>query len=114
MKTWYAVQETREDAWDYGSADKAEAIKMLKEQGHGLIAVINEETNYCEDEIWFDEIEPEDSFTVIMVGGEDDGKELAVFAKEIDAINFARNWETENPDDALAIFDPDGNMVENW
>lgn len=55
-KFWYAVQETKEDAWDYGSYDKDEAIKMLREQGHGLIAVINEDTNFCENEIEFDEV----------------------------------------------------------
>ena len=51
---WYAVQETREDAWDYGSADKDTAIQMLKDQGHGLIAVI--EDDICIEEITFEEV----------------------------------------------------------
>ena len=56
---WYAVQETAEDAWDYGSEDFDEAVKMLEdmiaEKGHGLIAIINLDTNFCEDEIdWCD------------------------------------------------------------
>ena len=54
---WYAVQKTREDAWDYGSHDKDEAIKMLKEQGSGLIAVIDEEDSFCLEEILFEDLD---------------------------------------------------------
>ena len=53
---WYAVQRTSEDAWDSGSDDFEEAKKMLQEQGTGLIAVIDEETNYCEEEIRFEDL----------------------------------------------------------
>ncbi len=53
---WYAVQKESSDAWDYGSHDKAEAIKMLREQGEGLIAVIDEENNFCLDEIRYGDI----------------------------------------------------------
>lgn len=53
---WYAVQKDREDAWDYGSFDLEEAKGMLKEQGYGLIAVIDENSNYCEDEIAYENI----------------------------------------------------------
>lgn len=60
---WYAVQETSEDAWDNGSYDYNEAIQMLRAQGKGLIAVINEETNYCEDEIKFEDLEEEKEMT---------------------------------------------------
>lgn len=41
---WFAVQEKNTDAWDYGSSDYDTACEMLKEQGCGLIAVIE---NYC-------------------------------------------------------------------
>ena len=57
MARWYAVQEERTDAWDYGTHDYDEAVKMLKEQGCGLIAVIDEETNFCEEEITFEELQ---------------------------------------------------------
>lgn len=57
-KKWYAVQETREDAWDNGSYDFDEAVEMLKKQGAGLIAVINDDTEVCEDEIGFEDIFP--------------------------------------------------------
>ena len=53
---WYAVQKSTEDAWDYGSHDYDETVEMLRKQGNGLIAVINEDTNYCEKEIWFEEV----------------------------------------------------------
>lgn len=59
MKNWYAVQEDRTDAWDVGSYDLDEAKNMLKQQGRGLIAVINEDTNFCESEITFEEVEKE-------------------------------------------------------
>lgn len=55
MTKWYAVQETREDAWDYGSEHYDEAVEMLKKQGYGLIAVIENETE-CVDEILYDDI----------------------------------------------------------
>jgi hypothetical protein len=48
---WYAVQEERTDAWDFGSHDYEEAVRMLKEQGHGLIAVIDEKAGFCVKEI---------------------------------------------------------------
>ena len=54
--TWFAVQEDAADAWDNGSHDYDTAVRMLLEQGHGLIAVINEDTNYCVQEITYDEV----------------------------------------------------------
>lgn len=56
MAKWYAVQENRMDAWDNGSDRYDTAVAMLKEQGHGLIAVINEDTGVCEEEIEYDDI----------------------------------------------------------
>lgn len=53
-KYWYAVQETREDDWSYGSHDQETAIDMLREQGHGLIAVIDGDV--CECEIEFSDL----------------------------------------------------------
>jgi len=38
------------------SIDREEAVKMLKKQGYGLIAVIDEETQTCVEEITFEEI----------------------------------------------------------
>lgn len=55
MTKWYAVQETREDAWDYGSHEYEKAVEMLKEQGSGLIAVIDEDSNVCIEEIEYEE-----------------------------------------------------------
>jgi putative transcriptional regulator len=51
---WYAVQRDRDDDWGDGSFDRKEAIKMLKEQGYGLIAVIDGDV--CIEEIEFDDI----------------------------------------------------------
>lgn len=56
-RRWYAVQETREDAWDRGSYDYDDAVRMLREQGHGLIAVIDEseQENFCLEEIQYED-----------------------------------------------------------
>ena len=52
---WYAVQEDSEDAWDYGSHNFDEAKLMLKDQGCGLIAVI-ENGDFCKDEIRYEDL----------------------------------------------------------
>lgn len=52
---WYAVQTSSTDSWDYGSYDYDEAIEMLNQQGKGLIAIINEDTNFCEGEIRYED-----------------------------------------------------------
>ena len=57
--TWFAAQEDSADAWDNGSHDYETAVRMLLEQGHGLIAVINEDTNYCVQEITYEEVKGE-------------------------------------------------------
>lgn len=60
MKLWYAVQEVRLDPWDNGSDNYDTAVEMLeelvKETGRGLIAVIDEDTNTCIDEIEWEDI----------------------------------------------------------
>ena len=53
---WYALQKESADSWDIGTYDYDKAVAMLKEQGYGLIAVINEETNYCEQEIKYSDL----------------------------------------------------------
>lgn len=59
-KKWYAVQTDRTDDWGTGSYDYEEAVQMLKEQGHGLIAVIDEGNDpseaLCVEEIEFEEV----------------------------------------------------------
>ena len=41
-RIWYAIQEDPTDDWGYGTYDYYDAVDMLKEQGHGQIAVIEE------------------------------------------------------------------------
>ena len=55
-RVWYAVQYESADAWDYGSYNYEEACEMLKNQGRGLIAVIDTETYFCLDEIFYDSL----------------------------------------------------------
>ena len=54
--TWFAVQEDSTDAWDNGTYNYEKAVQMLLEQGHGLIAVIDREHDYCVQEITYDEV----------------------------------------------------------
>lgn len=53
---WYAVRESRGAAWDNGSDDYQTAVAMLKDQGHGLIAVINENSGVCEEGIEYSDL----------------------------------------------------------
>lgn len=61
MGKWYAVQVDRTDAWDNGSHYYNEAVRMLEEQGHGLIAVIDEESGVCVEEIGYNDVVGEES-----------------------------------------------------
>lgn len=54
---WFAVTSDNYDAWDNGSLDLDEAKEMLREQGCGLIAVIDESDNFCLDEIRFEDLD---------------------------------------------------------
>ena len=54
--TWFAVQEDSTDAWDNGTYNYEKAVQMLMEQGHGLIAVIDTDHDYCVQEIAYDEV----------------------------------------------------------
>jgi len=61
MSKWYAVQETSADGWDFGSEDFEKAKSMLKAQGCGLIAVID--NDFCEEEISFEDLFDMEDFT---------------------------------------------------
>lgn len=55
MEKWYAVMKKDYEFRDYGSEDYEEAVKMLKEQGEGYIAVI-ENGDYCAEIIYYADI----------------------------------------------------------
>ena len=55
-RLWYAVQGNKADAWDCGSYDYQEAVTMLAEQGYGLIAVINDYTGTCLEEVEYKDL----------------------------------------------------------
>lgn len=55
-RLWYAVMEKSTDAWDYGSHDFYEAVDMLKKQGYGEIAVIDEDDAFCINEYSYDDV----------------------------------------------------------
>ena len=51
---WYALQTEKTDFWDDGYFDREQAIEALKEQGHGLIAVIDGDV--CVEEIMYEDV----------------------------------------------------------
>lgn len=60
---WYAVMETDDDDWGWGSYLYSVAIEMLKEQKSGLIAVIEFDdigTGQCVDERRYEDFDWED------------------------------------------------------
>ena len=54
---WFAVQKDRTDQWDNGSYNYLEAVEMLEAQGCGLIAVIDENSGLCVEEIEYEDLE---------------------------------------------------------
>lgn len=76
MTIWSAVQEKGEDAWDNGSHDLREAVQMLAEQGSGLIAIIDDDDNFCLDEIEYKDLFGEDNL------------ESSVYDKDMDEITL--------------------------
>lgn len=76
MKIWYAVQEKGEDAWDNGSLDMQEAVQMLAEQGSGMIAIIDDDDNFCLDVIEYKDLLGEDNL------------ESSVYDKDMDEITL--------------------------
>lgn len=84
---WYAVQQNSADGWDNGSADFETAKAMLKKQGAGLIAVI-ENGDFCTEEIRFDDLFDMDDFS------DDD---LAEIVRNADV------WTDDGCADALSV-----------
>lgn len=76
MTVWYAVQEKSEDAWDNGSLDIHEAVQMLAEQGSGVIAIIDDDDNFCLDAIEYKDLFGEDNL------------ESSVYDKDMDEITL--------------------------
>ena len=52
-------------------------------------------------------------YTVIAVGGKDDGKIVAEFTNEADAINYCYDHADDYPL-GHGIVDEHGNIIENW
>jgi len=74
---WYAVQMTKEDPWDNGSHDLSEAKAMLKAQGCGLIAVID--NDFCIEEIPYEEEEKKMTYTEYKKARQDEFNALPIF-----------------------------------
>lgn len=119
MKKWYAVQTDSSDAWDNGSYDYDEAVEMLKKQGCGLIAEIEEDEDdkVCVGEIPYEKI-ADDLYTVYWIAGEKDGEILATFHDENDAIKFAKETYKQHEDEfdevwgGIGIDDKAGRTIE--
>lgn len=95
MAKWYAVQENRMDAWDNGSDNYDRAVEMLIEQGCGLIAVINEDSGVCEEEIEFDDIANELLNTVPEADTMEEAEAIAARVAKLTDRLPSRFWEGE-------------------
>lgn len=97
-KIWYAILKDREDNdWGTGSHDRAEAVRMAKENGYELIAVIEEAEGdaTCIDEIDVNE-EPLPPALIIKRLRNLDGKtSRTAFAKKYNIpLRTVENWES--------------------
>ena len=95
MAKWYAVQKDRTDAWDNGSDNYDTAVAMLMEQGCGLIAVINEDTGVCEEEIDIDDIADDVLNTVHEANTLEEAEERAAKYAALAGRLPSRFWEGE-------------------
>lgn len=64
-KIWYAVQETSEDEWDFGSDNYDKASKMLHKQGFGLIAVIDDVAKVCLASIEYEDLFDKEKYYIM-------------------------------------------------
>ena len=97
---WYAVQETKEDDWGTGSSDLEEALAMLREQGRGLIAVIEEGPDpVCIEEIPFDAVRP-----VYAVRDREAGNVIETFDTREEAEKALKEYEAS--DETEGIYTP--------
>lgn len=66
------------------------------------------------------DLEEVDMYEVVWVAGEHDGETIASFETEADAIQFAKKFMKEHEEEfdpvcgGVAIYDPTGEVVENW
>lgn len=57
MDKWYAIQRDTDDDWGTGSESYEEAVEMLRKQGYGLIAVIEDGPDpICVQEIYYNDL----------------------------------------------------------
>lgn len=109
---WYAVQLTREDLWDNGSYSYEEAVAMLRKQGHGLIAVIDEAAGFCEDEIKYADLFDEELAPASPEEDPEDAALRAIWQEEHDAWEGRRAADAADAErarlDAEACMGPDG------
>ena len=95
MAKWYAVQENRMDAWDNGSDNYDTAVAMLMEQGCGLIAVINEDSGVCEEEIEFADVANNLLNTVHEADTMEEAEVVAARIASLINVLPSRFWEGE-------------------
>lgn len=119
---WYAVLKDREDTdHGYGSFNLDEAKKMARnmDSQESYIAIIDDEDDFCLGEISHEDIF-DGSYTVYWTGGENDGKTIAGFDSEAEAIKFAKDFYKQHEDEfdpvcgGVGIADPNGDIVADW
>ena len=87
--------------------------------GHDAVQfdILDEDGNKVSDK-WVDRADAVDHWTLVHVGGENDGKEFAVTEDENNAIIMAREYSAKHEDEpdflGVMILDRHGDEVLNW
>lgn len=91
-RLWYAVQRDEEDEWGNGSEDYAAAVEMLRTQGHGLIAVIDEDAKVCLGEIAYSDLFDDAETLYILRDLDGYGNATPVCVDRTEAEELMRGW----------------------
>ena len=91
-RIWYAVQRNSEDAWDNGSEDYDTAVGMLRAQGNGLIAVIDDDAKICLGEILYSDLFDDEEALYILRDLDGYGNATPVCVDRAEAEELMRGW----------------------
>lgn len=89
---WYAVQRNSADAWDNGSEDYDTAVEMLRAQGHGLIAIIDDDAKVCLGEILYSDLFDDEETLYILRDLDGYGNATPVCVDRAEAEELMRGW----------------------
>ena len=107
------------DAKTYVNSLDDDTLAAYFEDHHDAVQfdILDEDGNKVSDD-WVDRDDAVDHWTLIHVGGEHDGLEIAVTEDEENAFIMARDYNAKHEDEpdflGVLILDRYGNEVKNW